>query len=94
MVSDELVGIAGVFGFTFCLIALYHFIGMFGRHRKTYGAQIRHIREPHQHRSPDLNKSLARDDAWLLWSPDLSAPGGPPKPGFGAQRNKEPQDAR
>ena len=92
MVSNELIGIAGVLAFTFCLIALYHFIGVLGPHRKTYGAynaNMKQIRESHQNRPLDhvLNKSLGKDNAWLLWSPDLDAKD-PPKLGFEGRRNK------
>ena len=90
MVSNELIGIAGVFVFTFCLITLYHFMSVFGRHKKTLGAHIEQIREPRQDRPADhdLNKSLGKDDAWLRWTPDLDVQGGPPNPGFGGRRSE------
>lgn len=92
MVSDELIGISGVFVFTFCLIALYHFIGVFGRHKKARGVSFRQIqiKEARQHRplSHGLNRSLGKDDAWLMWNPELDAHNGPPNPGFGGRRSE------
>jgi hypothetical protein len=79
MASNELVGIAGVFVLTFCLIALYHFIGTFGRRIKRYAAQTERAKHPEQ---DDPRKSSGKDDAWLLWSPELDERAGPSNTGF------------
>jgi hypothetical protein len=84
MQENELIGIAFVFVLTFCLIALYHLIGKIGRHSKRYGAQIKRAKEPEEHRRPDHDprKTSGKDDASLLWSPELDERAGPSRPGF------------
>ena len=86
--ANEVIGITGVFVLTFCLIALYHFIGVFGRYRRTRGAHIKKIRKPDQDRRPDHDPRTVsvKDDSWLLWSPELDPRADPPKPGLGDRR--------
>jgi hypothetical protein len=74
MQENEIIGIAGVFALTFCLIALYHLMSKFGRHSKRYRAHIKRVSERDQDRQPtrDVNKPSGKDDAWLLWSPELN----------------------
>jgi len=88
MTKNELIGMSGVFILTFCLIALYHLIGAFGRYRRTYGAHTKRIRKPAQDRSLDHEprRVAGKDDSWLLWSPELDARAGPQRPGFGDHR--------
>jgi hypothetical protein len=43
MLENQLIGIAGVFVLTFCLIALYHLIGAFGTAHKRYALR-NHLR--------------------------------------------------
>ena len=70
MQENQIVGVAGVFVLTFCLIALYHLIGALGRHSKRYSAQTKQVNGRDQDRRPnDLKKSSGEDDAWLLWDP-------------------------
>lgn len=84
MLGNQIIGITGVFVLTFCLIALYHLIGKIGAHGKRYDTPIKHFNKRHQDRSPDdSKKSSSKDDAWLLWSPDLEKRAGPSKPNFG-----------
>ncbi len=77
MQKNEMIGIAGVFLLTFCLIALYHLMAVFGRHRKRYDAQTKRGNKPNQNHRPDQGsrRSSDRDDAWLLWSPELAQSG-------------------
>jgi len=84
MEENELIGITFVFVLTFCLIALYHLIGKIGRPSKRYGARIKPAKEPEKDRRPDHDprKTTGKDDAWLLWSPELDERAGPSKPGF------------
>jgi hypothetical protein len=89
MKENELIGIAGVFVLTFCLIALYHVMGKFGGHGKRYSAQIDRAKQPEQDRleqdrrpDHDPRKTSVRDDAWLFWSPELDERAGPSKLGF------------
>jgi hypothetical protein len=84
MQENQIIGIVGVFVLTFCLIALYHLIGRFGRHGKRYRAQIKRAKEPEQDRRPDHDprRTSGKDDAWLLWSPELGERAGPSNPGF------------
>jgi hypothetical protein len=90
MQKNEMIGIAGVFLLTFCLIALYHFIGLFSRHRKRYDAQIKQAKEPNQDRGPDDPlRSSGKDDAWLLWSPELGTQSGDVRKGLAEHREKE-----
>ena len=79
MASNELIGIAGVFVLTFCLIAVYHFIGTLGRHSKRYKTQTKRAKDTEQ---DDPRKTSAKDDDWLLWSPELYERAGPSKPDF------------
>jgi len=66
--EDQIVGVAGVFVLTFCLIALYHVISTLGRHSRRYGAQTKQVDGRDQDRRPnDLKKPSGKDDAWLLW---------------------------
>lgn len=73
MKENQIIGIVGVFVLTFCLIALYHLIGKFGRHSTRYGAQIERANNLEEDRRPehDRQRSSGKDDAWLLWSPEL-----------------------
>ena len=89
--SNELIGIVGVFVLTFCLIALYHLIGVFGRHRKTYHAQTKQITERDQDRRPDhdLRRVSGRDDSWLLWGSELDARAAPQRRGSGDPHQKK-----
>lgn len=75
MASNELIGISGVFLLTLCLIALYHIIGFLGHP----GAQTKRAKAPEQ---DDPHKSFAKDDDWLLRSPELVERRGPEKPGY------------
>ena len=50
MQENEVIGIAGVFLLTFCLIALYQLIGALGRHGKRYGAHSKQVNEHDQDR--------------------------------------------
>jgi hypothetical protein len=88
MKENELIGIAGVFVLTFCLIALYHLMGKFGGHGKRYDAQTKRAKDPEQDRRPDHDppRTSGKDDAWLLWSPELDERAGPSKPGFSDHR--------
>lgn len=90
MQKNELIGIAGVFVLTFCLIALYHLIGAFGRHSKRYGAHIKQVSERDQDRRPthDLDKPSGKDDALLLWSPELNGRADSIDEGFAAHRER------
>ena len=90
MQKNELIGIAGIFGLTFCLIALYHVMGKIGRHSKRYGAHVKQVSERDQDRRPthDLNKPSGKDDARLLWSPELGAQAGHIHEGFAGHRER------
>jgi hypothetical protein len=91
MQENEVIGIVEVFLFTFCLIALYHFIGAFGRHRKRSGAHIERVNQRDQDRRPtqNLNKPTGRHDASLLWSPELDARAGQSDIGYGLAEHRE-----
>lgn len=84
MKENELIGIIGVFVLTFCLIALYHLIGKLGRHSKRYDAQTKRAKDPEQDWRPehDPRRTSGKDDAWLLWSPELDERAGPLKLGY------------
>ncbi|MEO8009459.1 MAG: hypothetical protein ABI728_13205 [Betaproteobacteria bacterium] len=88
MKENELIGIIGVFVLTFCLIALYHLIGEFGRHSKRFGAQTRRDTDPERdrQRNHDPHRASGKDDAWILWNPELDERAGPLKPGFPGHR--------
>ena len=88
---NNLIGIAGVFVLTFFLIALYHLMSAFGRHRKRYDAQTKRPKDPEHDRQPDHNprRTSGKNDDWLLWSPQLNEPAGPSKPGSRDHHNKE-----
>ena len=45
MQKNDVIGIAGVFLLTFCLIALYHFMSAFGRHHKRRNVHIERARD-------------------------------------------------
>jgi len=64
MQEDQLIGICGVFVLTFCLIALYHLIGKFGRQDRRYGAGAKRAKKPEQDRRPDHDPraSSIKDD--------------------------------
>jgi hypothetical protein len=89
--KDQLIGIAGVFVLTFCLIALYHLIGRIGHHRKRHGAQIERAKEPEQGRRPghEPRGTSDKDAAWLLSSPEPAERAGPSKPGFPNLRERK-----
>ncbi|HWN98603.1 MAG TPA: hypothetical protein VNS63_04970 [Blastocatellia bacterium] len=88
MLENQVIGIAGVFVLTFCLIALYHLIGKIGPRGKRYNAPTKQVNRRPQDRRPDhLPKSSGKDDAWLLWSPELDEPADPSKPGLGEHRD-------
>ena len=80
--ENELIGITGVFVLTFCFIALYHFIGLFGR--KTYRSHPKKRKEPD--RRPVPRRVSATDYSWLLWGQELDPRDGPPRRGFYDQR--------
>ncbi|MEK6285723.1 MAG: hypothetical protein AABO57_08275 [Acidobacteriota bacterium] len=84
MKENELIGIAGVFVLTLCLIALYHLMGKFGRHGKRYDARIKRAKQPEQDQRPDHDPrtTSGKDDAWLLWNPELDERDGPSKAGL------------
>lgn len=94
MHENDVIGIAGVFGLTFCLIALYHFMSKIGRHNKRHGAHRKQFNERDQDRRPthNLNKPPGKDDAWLLWSPDLDARRGQSDIGYGLAEHRERSD--
>ena len=87
MLGNQIIGVTGVFVLTFCLIALYHLIGKIGAHGKRYNTPSKHFnKRPQDHRPDDFKKSSGKDDAWLLWSPELEEPAGPSKPGLSEHR--------
>ena len=87
MLWNQIIGISGVFVLTFCLIALYHVIGKIGAHGKRYNTPTKHFNKLPQDRWPDdSKKSSGKDDASLLWSPELEEPAGPSKPGLSDHR--------
>jgi hypothetical protein len=96
MKGNELIGVAGVFVLTFCLIALYHLIGRIGRHRKRHGAQIELAKEPGLGWRPGHEPlgTSGKDEAWLLWSPKPAERTGPSKPGFPNLREKRDSSLR
>jgi len=71
--SNEVIGIAGVFIVTFILIAFLHVFLRWGHQR----------RSPLSPPSPTTLESNTTDDnSWLLWSPDDEIkPGGVARPG-------------
>lgn len=85
MLENQVIGIAGVFVLTFCLIALYHLIGKIGASSKWYKAPTQQFNRRALDRRPDhLQKSSGKDDAWLLWSPEFDEPADPSKSIFGS----------
>jgi len=64
---NNLIGVAGVFVLTFSLIALYHFMGAFGRHSKRHGAQITPLENPNEQlrTSHEQRRTPDKDDHWL-----------------------------
>ena len=70
MLSDEVIGVAGVFLFTFSMIGLYHLICQLGpiAKRPTDRQQLDHPHEP----AGDWQRNAwkPRDgDTWWLWNP-------------------------
>lgn len=90
MLENQIIGIAAVFLLTFCLIALYHLIGKIGPRRKRYNLLKEKANEGVQNQPHDSKKSSGKDDAWLLWSPDLEERADAPKPGLGERRRNHP----
>jgi hypothetical protein len=87
MLENQIIGITGVFVLTFCLIALYNLIGKIGPRGKRYNAPTNQLSRRAQDRRPDdLKKSPGKDDAWLLWSPDLEERDDASKSSFGEHR--------
>jgi len=84
MLNNQIMGITGVFVLAFLLIALYHLIGKIGAHGKWYIAPSKQFNKwPRDRRPDDLEKSSAKDNAWLLWTPDREERAGPSKSNLG-----------
>ena len=72
--SNEIIGIAGCFGFTvllFLLRYIYLSIGRSGTNRRFTHTKLTGDRE--------LTGKTAGDDSWLLWTPDQKPEAGSPK---------------
>lgn len=84
MLSNQIIGIIGVFVLTFFLIALYHLIGKIGAHSKRYIAPAKQLNKwPQDRRTVDLKKSSSKDNAWLLWTSDREDRASPSKSNLG-----------
>lgn len=75
--TNEMIGIAGVFALTLFLFVLRHCFHSFGRPNRS-----RYVNPTTPRRDHESNTRSADDDAWLLWSPELGERAGPSKHGF------------
>jgi hypothetical protein len=67
-VSNQLIGIAGVFALTFFLLVLRHCFLLLGRANKS-----RYVNPTTPRENFALNTKSVEDDSWLLWLPDNEA---------------------
>jgi len=65
--TNEMIGIASVFAFTFFLLMLRHCLLSLGRARRS-----RHLIPTRPRGHDESNKAVA-DDSWLFWSSDNEA---------------------
>lgn len=89
MLSNEVIGIAGVFLFTFSMIGLYHLICQLGpiAKRQSDRKHRDHLNKPSRDwQRVNVRKSADDDDAWWLWDPAPDNRPGRSKTGFGENR--------
>jgi hypothetical protein len=84
--SNEIIGIVGVFAFTFFLFVLRHFYLSIGRTNKS-----RHVTPTTPPGHYELSTKAVEDDSWLLWSPDNEA-GSPNRVDEATKAAREPRD--
>ncbi len=83
--SNQMIGIAGVFLLTLVLFVLLHWFLSLGRSKGG-----RYVKPMNLHRDRESPPKLADDNAWLLWSPDVDTRAGPPKSGFDDHPDPDP----
>jgi hypothetical protein len=79
--SNQLIGIAGVFALTFFLFVIRHWFLSLGRANRS-----RYVNPTTPRRDRESDITSADDNAWLLWSPERDAQAGPPRSGFDEHR--------
>jgi hypothetical protein len=84
--NNQIIGIAGVFAFTFFLLALRHCLVSLGRANRN-----RYLNPTAPRGNYELNMKGVEDDSWLLWSPDSDA-GSPNHDDEVTRATREPRD--
>ena len=83
--SNQTIGISGVFALTFLLFVLRHWFLSWGRPNSGRNVNSMNLRKDHESSS-----NSAGDNAWLWWTPDIDHRGGASKPRFGQHRGNRP----